>query len=536
MRIRLLITSFAVLNAVLYSALLPLWEGFDEPFHFGYVQYLANGWGLPDARNTHLSAEVATSLLLAPASPAVQHNLPAVRTFSEYFSSPREQRLLAREQLYHIRPAAGWTNSDYLNYEAHHAPLAYALLAVPERALSSVPLPWRVLMLRIFAALSGILLLYTGMLRLCNDLRLSDTYSNAAIFCVLSCQMTWATIAHVANDWLAVPLTVWSLSMLIRYWGAPTLGTAARLGATLVAGLLTKAYFLAVLPLVLVACFWARKCKAASLVMGFVLLLAAPWYGRNLARYGVITGMQEARSGIGVTDILKAAPQLDWPALAIRNARWALWTGNNTFLTFSTWTLNSVLILLLFAMMLWAVRGEHKSAEWLTAAHCVLFSAALWYSTVLSFLYTRGAATGPSPWYSQVLLAPVFGLALLGCSRAGVVGRALASALVIMFGYILVASYFAKLIPLYAGFTGRTSFTRLMAWYTTDFKALLGNLGEVSLAPAQLVVGLALAVTALTVTLAIVSVRSFIWELVVVSNCSKEVKEPRDNLVYPAAD
>lgn len=105
-----------------------------------------------------------------------------------------------------------------------------------------------------------------------------------------------------------------------------------------------------------------------------------------------------------------------------------------------------------------------------------------------------------------------------------------------MFGYVLVASYFVKLIPLYAGFTGRTSFTRLMGWYTTDFKALLGNLGAVSLAPASLVVGLAFAVTALTVTLAIISVRSLIWEPDMVSNCSKEVRESRDDLVYPAAD
>jgi len=42
-----LLIGFAAANAVLYSALLPLWEGFDEPFHFGYVQRLANGRGFP---------------------------------------------------------------------------------------------------------------------------------------------------------------------------------------------------------------------------------------------------------------------------------------------------------------------------------------------------------------------------------------------------------------------------------------------------------------------------------------------------------
>ena len=48
------ILCFGIINACLYSALLPLWEGFDEPFHFAYVQQLANGWGLPDARTAQL--------------------------------------------------------------------------------------------------------------------------------------------------------------------------------------------------------------------------------------------------------------------------------------------------------------------------------------------------------------------------------------------------------------------------------------------------------------------------------------------------
>jgi len=43
MKRRWLLLTYALINAALYSILLPLWEGFDEPFHFGYVQYLANG-------------------------------------------------------------------------------------------------------------------------------------------------------------------------------------------------------------------------------------------------------------------------------------------------------------------------------------------------------------------------------------------------------------------------------------------------------------------------------------------------------------
>src|ERR1700676_5219037 len=73
---RVLLIAYILVNAALYSVLLPLWEGFDEPFHFAYVQQLANGQGLPDARTARLSREVGASLLLAPASQAVQQNLP----------------------------------------------------------------------------------------------------------------------------------------------------------------------------------------------------------------------------------------------------------------------------------------------------------------------------------------------------------------------------------------------------------------------------------------------------------------------------
>jgi len=66
--------------------LLPLWEGFDEPFHFGYVQYLASERKFPDPRKSRLSEEVGRSLLLAPASVAVKRNLPKVTTYPEFFA------------------------------------------------------------------------------------------------------------------------------------------------------------------------------------------------------------------------------------------------------------------------------------------------------------------------------------------------------------------------------------------------------------------------------------------------------------------
>src|SRR6266545_6985581 len=150
-----MLVAYGLVNAVLYSAILPLWEGFDEPFHFGYVQCLANGQGFPDPRKSFLSREASLSILIAPASSTVKHNLPRVITYSDYFSSPRFERAAIERRLRELPLDARWERSDFFNYEAHQAPLAYMLLALPERALARITLPARVLVLRLIGALTG---------------------------------------------------------------------------------------------------------------------------------------------------------------------------------------------------------------------------------------------------------------------------------------------------------------------------------------------------------------------------------------------
>ncbi len=339
MKIRLVLLAYVVANAILYSMMLPLWEGFDEPFHFGYVQWLANGRGLPDARGSVLSSEVAESISMAPGSRVVQRNLPQVTKYSEYFSLPRAKRAETRKALDETRPELRRQDSGMTNYEAHHAPLAYAVLAPLERMLAAAPLPLRVLALRIIGALFGGLLLYFGADRLFSELEMRDRYRSAGVFCVVSCQMTWATIAHVANDWLAVPLAVWSLVAAIRYWNNPSPRNVAWMAGLLSLGLLTKAYFVALIPAAVALCALLRRWKELCVALAILFATAAPRYARNAYRYGTVTGMVESRAGIGATVVVQAAPTLDWPRAAVASVRSAIWTGNNSFTTFSASTL-----------------------------------------------------------------------------------------------------------------------------------------------------------------------------------------------------
>ena len=507
MSVRILLIAYALLNAVLYSLLLPLWEGFDEPFHFAYVQQLANGQGLPDARTAGLSREVAASLLLAPASQAVKQNLPQVTSYSEYFSWPAPRRSDLRRQLDAIPEELRWhTSEDSLNYEAQQSPLAYILLAFPERLLASVSLPVRVALLRIMAGVAGALLLFSGAERLFAQLNIGQPYKNVALFCLLSCQMTWATIAHVGNDWLAVPIAVWTLVALNLLASNPSLRTTALASVVLAAGLVTKAYFLAFVPLLIGLCAWRRRWRELAIASLILCALAGPWYARNLVRYGVLSGTQESRAGIGLPAVLNSAPTLNWPTVIWSNLRGALWTGNNTFTSFSVTTMNLTLGLILLALLLWAAT-RHRSAEWITVWFCALFALALGYQTVVTHIHTHGVANGPSAWYLQVFSAPLLGLALLGASRRPRIGRWVALLLILLFGYILAATYAVKLIPLYGGYEARTSLAGVASLYSHQLRALAANLDMLTLAPAVIIFGLAGVVILLVIAQQILLIR-----------------------------
>ena len=90
---------FGAVNAILYAGLTPLWEGFDEAFHYGYVQHLWTARALPVQKKTCLSQEIWRSFRLAPASYIVQRNLPMVTTFDDYFRLLPAERASRRAEL-----------------------------------------------------------------------------------------------------------------------------------------------------------------------------------------------------------------------------------------------------------------------------------------------------------------------------------------------------------------------------------------------------------------------------------------------------
>jgi hypothetical protein len=461
---------YGVVNAAAYCSLVPLWEGFDEAYHYGYVQFLSTNLRFPTVGQTFLSREVWRSLELAPVSHYLQPYTGAPMSFADYFKLSQEERKQRRLQLGSLAPAEEYgPQTDKPNYEAKQAPLAYLAMAMIDRALLGESLPTRVLFLRLVGSIVAILLIAHSTVLLSRALGLPRVYLSAALFCIFSSQMLYATICHVSNDWVAVPLMaylIWS-SIRMQQTGSPR--DSLLLGLAFSAALLTKAYFLFLAPLAfgcIGLALWRRRATLAGAAWftAPLLLLAAPWYVRNLLLYRSLSGAPEIN--VTLKQLFDAAVSLPWRESIVSMAHSSLWTGNNSFTAFSGRTIDLMLCLVAVSGIVYLMRTRSRVAEWTVLAAVFLFGCGMLGITLAFYASSKGAVRASMPWYMQVLLAPVLLLCFLGMSRVERWARYVTPLFALLWGYVLVATYLVKLVPLYSGFPqSRMHWKALQAWY-----------------------------------------------------------------------
>ena len=115
---------FGILNAILYSSLLPLFEGFDETFHYGYVQYVSTHGAFPVLGQTVISEEIWQALQVQPVSHYIQASTKAPTNFTDYYGLSNEQRSVLRKRLESIPSSDKYRDHAGLqNYEASQAPI-----------------------------------------------------------------------------------------------------------------------------------------------------------------------------------------------------------------------------------------------------------------------------------------------------------------------------------------------------------------------------------------------------------------------------
>jgi hypothetical protein len=457
---------FGILNAILYSSLLPLWEGFDETFHYGYVQYVSTHGSFPVLGQAVISEEIWQALQVQPVSHYIQASTKAPINFTDYCGLSNDQRLTLRHGLESIPAYVKYQDHAGLqNYEANQPPIPYLFLALPDWLFSRLPIASRVLFLRLLLSLTSVVLIYLGMRLFCQQLGLPPEYAAAATFCVYCSQMLYGAIAHVCNDSLAVPAMVFFVWAAVRAVQSPSTKSFAFLAVTLSLGLLIKAYFLFVLPVAL-AIVWRRR-KPALMFAGVLFVLTAPWYIRNLVFYQSLGGTVEKTAGFGLKQAFEALIHLPWGESVAYMATSSIWTGNNSFTTFSAKTLYVVLLLLTLSAGLYVYhRKKAQRGELAVIGSIGFFCAGLFYVTLAFFHGTKGAAIAAVPWYMQVLLPPVMILVFLSLSRAGTIGRYVSMATLLIWSYLICATYLVKLIPQYGGFTQpRAHLSDLYSWY-----------------------------------------------------------------------
>ncbi len=503
---RILLLAFGLTQAVLYSSLLPLWEGFDEAWHYGYVQYFAVSRQLPVIGQTNLSREVSDSLQTTPVSHVVKHNWPELQAFDAYFTLSPEARVHERRKLNDL-PRNGGAASFHPNYEVQQAPLAYAVLAVPDFLLRDVPLSSRILWLRIFNSVLSAALTFGAAAYLFRMLGLAPPYEALGLFCIFACQMYWATTAHIASDGIALALSIWYFGNVAAFSNRPGTASAIRLSLATSLGLLAKAYFLplAVFAVCLVA---YRRIRALPVFAVIPILFAGPWYARNFVLYHNMSGLLMSSAGIPPREALRALFRVEWTRALPYMLRATLWTGNNSFTSFSMATLDCLLALLAAGILMYAVqvfrRREVAAGELAVLGAIAVFSAAVIYVVGNDVILQHGASAGAEPWHTQPLLAPLLAIALLGMSRTRRFGSVVAAATCLPWMYISIATYAVKLIPLYGGFAGgRSTLRELVRWYFSRGAELTSMLSTISLAPPVMICFETAAAAGLALTLGI---------------------------------
>ena len=491
MRAALLI--YGLLNAILYAGLTPLWEGFDEPFHYGYVQHLWHARTLPVQKRTCISEEIWRSLPLAPASYIVKRNLPMVTTFDDYFRLPQSDRLARRRALQELDPALAAVTSGAPNYESQQAPLAYTLLAPFHALWSRAPLPVRVWRLRLVCALASTLATGLLLFRLAAVLAVD---AGTAVFLAFSSQMFYATTAHITNDWLSVPLFLLVVAAAVDLYLNPRRAALAILALALAAGLLTKAYFLALIPFALAIVLLRRGWRDTAAFSAIGLLPAAPWYIRNLFLYRDLAGLQENVGGTTLAAFFSDAARVPWIKAAIATAATSLWEGNSSATTFGSVTIWLMLLLLAVAGVCFLIRHP-RPGELVALAGLLSFATALLYNTVIQYRATNGGAITPAPWYVQLLFPPAF------CLLSVRLPRVLRAAMCCLWAYVICATYIAKLVPLYGGYSGRPArLPELARWYTTQFPQIRDILATTAMIPPSALFVLTVLVAAASIALA----------------------------------
>src|SRR5437867_9566266 len=251
---RLVVAWLAFLAAGTFFALMnPLGEGFDEPFHLAYLQYLVQTGNVPLGHSMHVSEQIDFFLHNQPVSWGLRTNFPALLAHEDYWAQPNREKMDGlSSDLPFSGPYVEATSDVSSQYEAHQPPLYY-LLTSPAFAvvlgLSSFlsAFLWMRLVSVVIASL-----VVPGSFFLARAILKHDTAAASVTAIVVLFPGLYPDLFRISNDALTVPLACWTFVFLVSFLEKRRPVHLYGLSAALIAGLWTKAFFIPILA----AVFW----------------------------------------------------------------------------------------------------------------------------------------------------------------------------------------------------------------------------------------------------------------------------------------
>lgn len=443
-----------------YSAMLPLWEGYDEWAHFAVVRNMVTRGEWLVARQSPIPRDVEASLQLAPA-PWELRTLPLPSyTHDEYWSLSRDERE-RRQSALRTLPAA-WGREDGTGaltaYEALQPPLYYWLMAPVLAACQRLGagLLGQVLALRFLSSLMASLaipLVFLVGFEVWHDGRVA---LGCATIVALMPGLA-LDVARVGNDCLAIVLfTLLTWLAVKTVQDGLSLKLAAAIGLTLGLGLLTKAYFLTAIPAMLAVWIYsswkARGARRAILGASIAIVLSAWWYIHNLRTTGTLSGLSESvmLRGVGMGEMAHQAAGIHWAAAIDAIVFSHLYFGGWSSLTVRSWMYHLFYIAIAAAAVGLARLLRRPAILTLLLVYLCFWLGQLYNVTLL---YMSKGLAGSMGWYMYAVVAAEVTLCVAGLRSLmpARVSHWIAPVGATMFAFLDLYTVHAVAIPYYTG-------------------------------------------------------------------------------------
>jgi dolichyl-phosphate-mannose-protein mannosyltransferase len=444
---------------------MPVWEGFDEPYHLAYVTFVARHGRPPAFDEPSLPVEYARLTPLLPSW------LPHAPSFDRWRRERPEWRAASRVQAMRVGSGlSGPAQYIRINYERQHPPLFYYVAAPFAWLMRAASLPSFIVGVRLFCVLvaSFLVPLTAGLGRLLLPRR--GLFFALPLAALLPNTLFFAD--RITNDALAWPILAAAAGQLVLAARRPSRPRFLVLGIFVAAGAWTKMTLLPLLPAAIVAALLARRRpggrRAEYLIAAGALpaALIAPLLLWNTAASGVWSGI--------TYNILPLHPGLSavlaqWRALDVRFvvSQWTrmhLWAGGWEFLRPAAEVYRGALVSLLvlgFAGLLaarWRGAKPPGRSRWFPLACLAVFFVGAMVFHVLSaaaagVLVGKPPLAGSEGWYFD-LLRPIEACAAAALLCAAIPACRTALATGLLLGLLVLADAagtLGLLLPHWAG-------------------------------------------------------------------------------------